>query len=95
MEDSRNKRQKTKLRDRAKIASLQDEVQALKQQIIALTPKYQERDSCIAEEKPKSKYFNNYVEVSLIGNTIENYRKYDKRCYLHICSFSFLSFIYS
>ena len=81
MEDSRYKRQKTKLRDRTKIASLRDEVETLKQQIIALTAKTEkETDPFIGEEKPKSEHFYNYIEVSFIEN---------------ICSFSFLSFFYS
>ncbi len=67
MEDSRYKRQKTKLRDRAKIASLEGEIDALKQQIIALTVKKEkESDHPMGEEKPKWEYFYNYIEVSLM-----------------------------
>ncbi len=62
MEDSRYERQKTKLRDRAKIASLQDELESLEQQIIALTANEKERGPCLVEEKPKSEYFHNYIK---------------------------------
>ncbi len=72
MDDTRYKRQKTKLRDRAKIVCLQDEVEALKKQIIALTGNNEEETSHrMAEKKTKSKYLNDYIEVSFIGIAVK------------------------